>query len=167
MAIDRPSALGVARMRTVAFSGIDVKDVDVQVQISAGLPAFTIVGLPDKAVAESRERVRSALGALGLGLLPKRITINLAPADLAKEGSHFDLPIALAAWSAVKALPRHPGLPGARRAGAGRRDPRPACCRRRSPPARELGLICSGGLAAARRRLRRDRDPGRSAACSP
>jgi magnesium chelatase family protein len=94
MAIDRPSALGVARMRTVAFSGIDVKDVDVQVQISAGLPAFTIVGLPDKAVAESRERVRSALGALGLGLPPKRITINLAPADLAKEGSHFDLPIA-------------------------------------------------------------------------
>jgi hypothetical protein len=105
MAIDTPSALGVARMRTVAFSGIDVKDVDVQVQISAGLPAFTIVGLPDKAVAESRERVRSALGALGLGLPPKRITINLAPADLAKEGSHFDLPIALALLVGMGALP--------------------------------------------------------------
>ena len=105
MAIDSPSALGVARMRTVAFSGIDVKDVDVQVQISAGLPAFTIVGLPDKAVAELRERVRSALGAMGLGLPPKRITINLAPADLAKEGSHFDLPIALALLVSMGALP--------------------------------------------------------------
>jgi magnesium chelatase family protein len=86
MAIDSPSALGVARMRTVAFSGIDVKDVDVQVQISAGLPAFTIVGLPDKAIAESRERVRSALGAMGLGLPPKRITINLAPARSGQGG---------------------------------------------------------------------------------
>ena len=105
MAIDSPSALGVARIRTVAFSGIDVKDVDVQVQISAGLPAFTIVGLPDKAIAESRERVRSALGALGLGLPPRRITINLAPADLAKEGSHFDLPIALALLVGMGALP--------------------------------------------------------------
>ena len=156
MAIDSPSALGVARMRTVAFSGIDVKDVDVQVQISAGLPAFTIVGLPDKAVAESRERVRSALGAMGLGLPPKRITVNLAPADLAKEGSHFDLPIALGAAGQHGRLARgrDPGLPGARRAGAGRRDPArsPACCPRRSPPsARELGLICPapcGGEAA-------------------
>ncbi len=85
----------VARIRTVAFSGVDVKDVDVQVQISAGLPAFTVVGLPDKAVAESRERVRAALDAIGLALPPRRITVNLAPADLPKEGSHFDLPIAL------------------------------------------------------------------------
>ena len=67
--------------------------------------AFTIVGLPDKAVAELRERVRSALGALGLGLPPKRITINLAPADLAKEGSHFDLPIALALLVSMGVLP--------------------------------------------------------------
>jgi magnesium chelatase family protein len=100
-----PSTLGLARSHTVAFSGIDVKDVDVQVQISAGLPAFMIVGLPDKAVGESRERVRSALGALGLGLPPKRITVNLAPADLAKEGSHFDLPIALAVLVGMGALP--------------------------------------------------------------
>ena len=155
MAIDRPSALGVARMRTVAFSGIDVKDVDVQVQISAGLPAFTIVGLPDKAVAESRERVRSALGALGLGLPPKRITINLAPADLAKEGSHFDLPIALALLVGMGALPADAtqgylalgelALDGAilRVAGV-----LPAAV---AASARELGLICPaacGGEAA-------------------
>jgi len=97
--------LGLARSHTVAFSGIDVKDVDVQVQISTGLPAFMIVGLPDKAVGESRERVRSALGALGLSLPAKRITVNLAPADLGKEGSHFDLPIALAILVGMGALP--------------------------------------------------------------
>jgi magnesium chelatase family protein len=85
----------VAHVNTVAFQGIDVRDVDVQVHMAAGLPAFTVVGLPDKAVAESRERVRAALGALGLALPPKRITVNLAPADVLKEGSHFDLPIAL------------------------------------------------------------------------
>ncbi|MGH6718591.1 MAG: magnesium chelatase domain-containing protein, partial [Alphaproteobacteria bacterium] len=75
----------VARVTTVAFQGIDALPVDVQVQIAAGMPIFAIVGLPDKAVAESRERVRAALGALGLALPPKRITVNLAPADLAKE----------------------------------------------------------------------------------
>jgi magnesium chelatase family protein len=85
----------VAHIETVAFLGLDAKPVDVQVQISGGVPTFTIVGLPDKAVGESRERVRAALSAIGLGLPPKRITINLAPADLPKEGSHFDLPIAL------------------------------------------------------------------------
>ncbi len=95
----------VARIQTVAFQGIDVLPVDVQVQVSAGLPAFTVVGLADKAVAESRERVRSALGAIGLGLPPKRITVNLAPADLPKEGSHFDLPIALALLAAMGVLP--------------------------------------------------------------
>ena len=72
----------VARCATVAFQGIEVVEVDVQVQMSSGLPAFTVVGLPDKAVAESRERVRAALGALGLALPPRRITVNLAPADL-------------------------------------------------------------------------------------
>lgn len=77
----------------------------MQVHLSSGLPAFTIVGLPDKAVAESRERVRAALSAIGLGLPPKRITINLAPADLPKEGSHFDLPIALGLMAAVGAVP--------------------------------------------------------------
>jgi len=95
----------VARANTLAFQGIDVIDVDVQVQISAGLPAFSVVGLADKAVAESRERVRGALNALGLALPPKRITVNLAPADLAKEGSHFDLPIALGLLTAMEVLP--------------------------------------------------------------
>ena len=95
----------VARINTVAFQGIEVVGVDVQVQIGAGLPAFTIVGLPDKAVAESRERVRSALDAMALGLPPKRITVNLAPADLLKEGSHFDLPIALGLLAAMGVLP--------------------------------------------------------------
>jgi len=95
----------VARIGTVAFQGIEVVDVDVQVQMSAGLPAFQIVGLADKAVGESRERVRAALGALGLALPPKRITVNLAPADLQKEGSHFDLPIALGLLVAMGVLP--------------------------------------------------------------
>ena len=95
----------VARANTVAFSGFQVLDVDVQVQMGAGLPAFTVVGLPDKAVGESRERVRAALGSMGLALPPKRITVNLAPADLAKEGSHFDLPIALGLLAAMDVLP--------------------------------------------------------------
>ncbi|WP_412777689.1 YifB family Mg chelatase-like AAA ATPase [Thalassospira lucentensis] len=84
-----------ARVTTVAFAGIETIAVDVQVQMASGLPAFSVVGLPDKAVSEARERVRSALSSMGLALPPKRITINLAPADLLKEGSHFDLPIAL------------------------------------------------------------------------
>lgn len=94
----------VARVGTVAFQGIQVLDVDVQVQMSSGLPAFTIVGLPDKAVAESRERVRAALHAMGLALPAQRITVNLAPADLLKEGSHFDLPIALGLLAAMDVL---------------------------------------------------------------
>lgn len=96
----------VARINTVAFQGIDVQPVDVQVQISNGLPAFTIVGLPDKAVAESKERVRAALHALGIALPPKRLTVNMAPADLAKEGSHYDLPIALGLLAAMDILPK-------------------------------------------------------------
>ncbi len=95
----------VARVKTVAFQGMEVIDVDVQVQLSSGLPAFTVVGLPDKAVTESRERVRAAIGALGLALPPDRITVNLAPADLLKEGSHFDLPIALGLLVAMGVLP--------------------------------------------------------------
>ncbi|MDP6953681.1 MAG: YifB family Mg chelatase-like AAA ATPase [Alphaproteobacteria bacterium] len=95
----------VARCQTVAFQGVDVVDVEVQVQIGAGLSSFTVVGLPDKAVAESRERVRAALAALGLSLPAKRITVNLAPADLLKEGSHFDLPIAVAVLAAMGVLP--------------------------------------------------------------
>lgn len=85
----------VAHVNTVAFSGIDVLPIEVQVAIAGGLPTFTIVGLADKAVGESRERVRAALNAIGLSLPGKRITVNLAPADVQKEGTHFDLPIAL------------------------------------------------------------------------
>lgn len=88
-------SITMARVRSLAFIGMDTPEVEVQVQISPGLPAFTVVGLPDKAVGESRERVRAALSALGLALPPRRVTVNLAPADLTKEGSHFDLPIAL------------------------------------------------------------------------
>jgi magnesium chelatase family protein len=95
----------VARAHTVAFEGIEVRPVDVQVQMTAGLPTFAVVGLPDKAVAESRERVRGALSAMGLALPPKRIVVNLAPADLPKEGSHYDLPIALAVLVALDILP--------------------------------------------------------------
>ena len=95
----------VARIGTVAFHGVEVQGVDVEVSISNGLPNFTVVGLPDKAVAESRERVRAALHALGLSLPPKRLTVNLAPADLAKEGSHYDLPIALGLLAAMEVLP--------------------------------------------------------------
>src|ERR1044071_7075000 len=95
----------VARVNTVAFQGIEVRPVDVEVQISSGLPAFTIVGLPDKAIGESKERVRAALHALGIALPPKRLTVNLAPADVAKEGSHYDLPIALGLLAAMEVLP--------------------------------------------------------------
>ena len=92
-----------ASVATVAYLGLEARAVEVQVQLSAGLPRFTIVGLPDKAVAESRERVHAALAAIGLALPPKRITVNLSPADLPKEGSHFDLPIALCLLAAIGA----------------------------------------------------------------
>ena len=95
----------VARVETVAFQGIEAVPVDVQVQITAGSPVFALVGLPDKTVGESRERIRAALFAAGLALPQRRITVNLAPADLPKEGSHFDLPIALAIMAAMGALP--------------------------------------------------------------
>ncbi len=95
----------VARITTVAFQGLDIRPVDVQVQLASGLPAFTVVGLPDKAVGESRERVRCALHALGLSLPAKRITVNLAPADVVKEGSHYDLPIALGVLAVMGIIP--------------------------------------------------------------
>src|ERR1700719_1001432 len=82
----------VQRVATVAFEGIEARAVDVQVQVAPGLPAFNVVGLPDKAVSEARVRVRSALVASGLALPARRITVNLAPADLPKEDSHYDLP---------------------------------------------------------------------------
>ena len=94
----------VARIKTVAFLGVDAVGVDVQVHLAPGHNAFTVVGLPDKSVAESRERVRAALSAMGLALPYERITINLSPADLPKEGSHCDLPIALGLLVAMGGL---------------------------------------------------------------
>src|SRR5208283_603549 len=95
----------VVRVATVAFEGIDAKPVDVQVHLSGGAVVFGLVGLADKAVGESRERVRAALNASGLALPAKRITVNLAPADMPKEGSHYDLPIALGVMAAIGAIP--------------------------------------------------------------
>ncbi len=95
----------VAPVITVALSGVEALPVEVQVSLVPGQPNFTIVGLPDKAVGESRERVRSALTAIGLALPGRRITVNLAPADLLKEGSHFDLPIAIALLLVLGAVP--------------------------------------------------------------
>ena len=92
------------QISTLAFIGIEARPIEVQVRITGGQQAFVIVGLPDKAVAESRERVRNALHAVGLGLPFKHITVNLAPADLPKEGSHFDLPIVLAMMVAMEAI---------------------------------------------------------------
>jgi magnesium chelatase family protein len=101
--------VALAHVYTVAFEGMEAREVDVQVHmggtVSAGLPGFTVVGLADKAVGESRERVRAALHAIGLALPVRRITVNLAPADLPKEGSHYDLPIALALLAVMGVLP--------------------------------------------------------------
>ena len=94
-----------ARVKTVAFQGTEVLDIDVQVSVHPGTMAVNIVGLPDKAVKESSERVRAAMQAIGLGLPAKRITVNLSPADVLKEGSHFDLPIALGILAGMGVLP--------------------------------------------------------------
>jgi len=138
----------VARINTVAFQGIDVLAVDVQVQMAAGNPAFTIVGLPDKAVGESRERVRAALVAIGLDLPPDRITVNLSPADLIKEGSHFDLPIALALLAAMGVIPQDE-LAGFAALGELALDGKLAAVAGVLPAAihansKDLGLICPG-----------------------
>ena len=145
----------IARVQSFAFSGIEAVPVEVQVQISSGLPAFLVVGLPDKAVGEARERVRAALTAMGLALPPKRVLINLAPADLLKDGSHFDLPIALGVLAAMEVVPRDEmagfaalgelSLDGSLNAVAG---VLPAAI---GASTRELGLICpaaQGGEAA-------------------
>ncbi|MBU1304774.1 MAG: YifB family Mg chelatase-like AAA ATPase [Alphaproteobacteria bacterium] len=138
----------VTRVPTVAFQGIQAVPVDVQVQIAPGLPKFILVGLPDKAVKESGERVRAALVASGLGLPPKRITVNLAPADLPKEGSHYDLPIALAIMAAIGAIPQD-ALDGYLALGELGLDGRLAHVGGILPAAiaaqgRGLGLICPG-----------------------
>lgn len=95
----------VARAYTVAFEGVEAHPVEVQCAVAPGMPAFSIVGLPDKAVSEARERVRAALTSMAIALPSKRITINLSPADLPKEGSHFDLPVAIALLSALGIIP--------------------------------------------------------------
>jgi magnesium chelatase family protein len=93
-----------ANVKTVSFLGVSTIEIDVQLQMLNGLPSFTIVGLPDKTVAESRERIRACLYSLGVALPSKRITVNLAPADVQKEGSHYDLPIALALLTAMNII---------------------------------------------------------------
>lgn len=95
-----------SRITTVAFYGIEAVQIDVQVQMFNGLPAFNIVGLPNKSVAESRERIRACLASLGINFPAKRITVNLSPADVQKEGSHYDLPIALALLCAMEIIPQ-------------------------------------------------------------
>ena len=95
----------VSRAYTVAFQGVEARMVEVQCAVTAGLPAFSIVGLPDKAVSEARDRVRTALTSMAIALPSKRITVNLSPANLPKEGSHFDLPIAFALLAALDILP--------------------------------------------------------------
>ena len=95
----------VIKINSLTFSGVNVTDVQIQAQLLPGIPSFIIVGLADKTIAESRERVRAALVSIGLGLPQKKILVNLAPADLVKEGSHFDLPIACALLAALGIIP--------------------------------------------------------------
>ena len=94
----------VARVATVAYLGLEARPVDVQVQLASGLVSFLVVGLPDKAVKESRDRVTAAFAALGLAMPAKKITVNLAPAELEMAGSHYDLPIALGLLAAMGVL---------------------------------------------------------------
>ncbi len=96
----------VARAYTVAFQGVEARTVEVQCAVTPGMPAFSIVGLPDKAVSEARDRVRTALSSMAIALPSKRITINLSPADMPKEGSHFDLPIAMSLLAALEVIPK-------------------------------------------------------------
>lgn len=96
----------VARAYTVAFEGVEARLVEIQCAVSAGMPGFSIVGLPDKAVSEARERIRAAMTSMGLALPSKKVTVNLSPADTLKEGSHFDLPIALALLAEMAIVPK-------------------------------------------------------------
>ena len=143
----------VAIVQTVAYLGLEARPVEDQCQVAPGVPAFVIVGLPDKAVAESRERVRAALLGLGLSMPPKRVLVNFAPADITKEGSHFDLPIALGVLIVMGVLPvdtveQHLvlgelGLDGGIRAVAGVLPTAVAAAER------GFGLICPAACGAA------------------
>ena len=145
----------IARIETVAFVGLEAAPVDVEVQLGGGLPSFSIVGLADKAVAESRDRIRAAMASMSLALPPRRITVNLAPGDLVKEGSHFDLPIALGLLIVMGLLDREAvsgkivlgelGLDGSLRPVAG------VLAATLAAAERQLGIVCplaSGGEAA-------------------
>jgi len=142
----------VSRAHTVAFQGVEARPVLVECALTPGLPAFQIVGLPDKAVSESKERVRAALTAIGLAMPPQRITVNLSPADLPKAGSHYDLPVALALMAALRVIPAEEteryvalgelGLDGALRPVQGAL---PAALR---AAAEDRGLICPAGCGA-------------------
>ncbi|KYW94932.1 ATP-binding protein [Ehrlichia ruminantium] len=99
------------QVKSVAFYGINTINVNVQIHVAKGIPAFNIVGLPNKAVAESRERIRAALHSINLSLPTQRITINLSPADIIKEGSHYDLPIAIGLLMTIGAIPKINNLP--------------------------------------------------------
>lgn len=96
-------------LNSIIFNGMDATPIDVQVQLSAGLakPEFNIIGLADRAVKESAERIRNVLSALNMSLPPKRLTVNLSPADVEKSGSHFDLPILCGILCAIGVLPEN------------------------------------------------------------
>ena len=142
----------VAQLTTFAFHGVEARPVTVQVQIAGGGNHFAIVGLPDKSISEARDRVGAALCAIGLGLPPKKVTVNLAPADLPKEGGHFDLAIALGLLVEMGAAPRDAadgyavigelGLDGSIAPVAGAL---PAAI---AANARDLGLICPAASGA-------------------
>jgi magnesium chelatase family protein len=145
----------VALVQTVAYLGLEARAVEVQCQLAPGLPGFHLVGLADKAVNESRQRVQAALTAMGLALPPKRITINMSPADLPKEGSHFDLPIALAllvAMGVTDAEQLHDSIAVGELALDGRIVPSPGVLLAALHASeRELGLICPAAQGAEAR----------------
>jgi magnesium chelatase family protein len=94
--------MAVCRAMSLSLLGIEAVAVEVEVDVSAGLPRFSIVGLPDAAVQEARERVRVAISNSGFRFPTKKVIVNLAPANLRKEGAAFDLPIALAILAAAR-----------------------------------------------------------------
>src|SRR2546423_1829599 len=132
-----PQSQSQSQSRTAVTRCRSIRPLE-QMRVAAGLPAFNVVGLPDKAVSEARERVRAALIASGLALPARRITVNMAPADLPKEGSHYDLPIALGLMAAIGAIPHDAvdgftvlgelGLDGSIAAVAFHRACRSGCC---------------------------------------